>query len=265
MVFNIAMKAAWRRVDAWLFRAELMVCLALLAGMTGAVFVDVVHRQASTMGPMERLLGSDIAASAVNGVAWFLVCALAVWTRKNPADNTPSVFRKGALVAVFGIGGLAAVKSVVWLFPHGLVWSQTFGLCGMLWCAFLGASMATHHRAHLVLEVVDFAWSDRAKPVVARVGSSFAAVFCGMMAWLSFLQVKHQYVTWVESEHVSGMFESFIVPKWIVYSILPVTFTTMGGRFLAATLGWSPAVSADGSAPAIAGSPPSKRKAEAGS
>lgn len=236
------MRKLLARADDALFRVEKIVVVALLALMSIAVFLDVVHRLASTEGPLERLsaklfpanialIVSTVIAAAVG---WLLVYG-ALRTAKVAKNPEP---KKAALIAVGIVTACyVTVRLLLWIAPNGLVWSQVFGLSGMLWVGFIGASIATKEKAHLTLEIVEFIWKGKAKAHVVRVGSFFGAVFCALMAWLCFLNVRFQYESWAESEGAAGVFDAFPAPKFMVFAILPWTFSIMALRLLGRTFG----------------------------
>lgn len=236
------MRKLLARADDALFRVEKTVVVALLALMSVAVFLDVVHRLAATEGPLERLskkLLPDSVAGIVSTALAFVIGLVLVYgalrtakVAKNPAPAKAAGIAVGVVIACW-----ATVKLLLWAAPNGLVWSQVFGLCGMLWVGFLGASIATKEKAHLTLEIVEFLWKGKAKAHVVRVGSFFAAIFCALLSWLCFLNVRFHYEAWAESEGAAGVFDAFPVPKFIVFSILPFTFAVMSLRMLGRTLG----------------------------
>lgn len=236
------MRKLLARLDDALFRAEKVVVVALLALMSVAVFLDVVHRLASTEGPLERLTAKLLPASAATIVSTIIAAAIG-WLlvygalRTAKAAKNPEPRKAAPLALAIVAAAYGAVKLLQFLAPNGLVWSQVFGLCGMLWVGFLGASIATKEKAHLTLEIVEFIWKGKAKAHVVRVGSFFAALFCGLMSWLCFLNVRFQYESWSESDGMAGVFDAFPAPKFAVFAILPWTFAVMAARLLGRVFG----------------------------
>lgn len=231
-----------RRIDDAWYRAERALCVGLLFVMAIAVFLDAVYRQAADEGRLEQLCkrafgesGGPISTVVAFGLALWVVYG-AVRTSKR-ASPVPA--GKAALIAVLGVAlGYGLVRGMVVLFPNGLIWAQSLGLAGMLWVGFLGASMATKENSHLTLEVMDFIWRGRAKANIGRVGALFAAVFCAVIGWLCFHQVKLSYGEWAESEGQAQLMSvGFEAPLFIVYAVLPFSFTVMALRFLGRVFG----------------------------
>lgn len=224
------------RLDDAVFKVEAGLALLLLAAMTLVVFVDVVHRVAANQGPLERTVAAFLPPDAVGptSLALSLVLALAAFftAAKTTSRAVPLPDATCAGIAVAATAsGYGLVKLLLWLVPNGLVWSQKFGLTGMLWVGMLGASMAAFARAHLTLEVMDFVWKGAAKTRVVRAGLLMAAGFCAVMAALSILKLRFEYDNWQESEHLGGLIEGLELPNFLAFGILPVSFTVMAVRF----------------------------------
>lgn len=231
-----------RRIDDAVYRVERFVCLVLLAAMTAAVFLDVVHRLASTEGPLDRLFGRLALGAAGRGLqATFslgvsvLLCygALRTARRAHPLGKARALGLAALLTAL----GYAAVRGLLWIAPNGLVWSQVFALCAMLWVGFIGASIATKEGSHLSLELMEFLWRGRAKVRVGRIGAFAASAFCAVLVYLSLLHVRFHHQEWVESGRVAGTFEAFPAPRFAVFAILPCSLFIMSLRFLGRALG----------------------------
>jgi TRAP-type C4-dicarboxylate transport system permease small subunit len=236
------MRGALRKLDERVYRFERGLALVLIAAMSLAVFFDVVHRLASTQGPLDRLTGLFLSGAArlwvSRGLAALLTYALVYAALRTARVKRPPSPARAATLSALIVSGLAAfVLLFVHLMPSGLVWSQVFALCGMLWVGFLGASMATKEGAHLTLEIMEFVWRGKAKAHVGRVGALIAAAFSALMAWLSALHVSFHHATWTESEGSSGLFDAFPAPKFVVYAILPVSFSIITLRFLGRVVG----------------------------
>lgn len=233
------------RLDEAVFKAEAGLALLLLASMTVVVFVDVVHRVAANEGPLERNLAAFVPPSAVGPVSLALSLLLSVAAffaaAKMTARAVPFSNAASAGIALGATGaGYGLVKLLLVLVPNGLVWSQKFGLTGMLWVGMLGASMAAFARAHLTLEVMDFVWKGEAKTRVVRAGLLMASAFCAGMTALSFLKLRFEYDNWQESEHLGGLIEGLELPNFLAFGILPVSFTVMALRFLLYALSADP-------------------------
>lgn len=246
------MRRLLKTIDEGLYRAERWVCLALLAVMSLAVFLDAVHRQASGEGRLEQLFsralsgeGAKVASTAaLAAIAWLLVYAALRTARmeKRPSARTSAAIAAIAVAVLWGL-----VKLLVAAFPNGLIWAQPLGLSGMLWVGFIGASMATKEGNHLSLEIMEFVWRGRARDRIGRAGAVAAASFCLLLGWLSLRQVLIEHEEWASTEGAVGMLSGFEVPRFAVFAILPWAFLVMALRFLGRALG--PEEKAEGAPP----------------
>lgn len=235
------------RLDDGVARLEKVAVLGCLAVMTAAVFLDVVHRVASSPdGLVLRLLllfaGDDpsegtreilsrwIAPGIIRLVGFGVIFA----ALRTARDSTFSRMGAGAIAA----GILLAIEVVVRLmlsaFPHGLVWSQPLALSMLLWVALLGATLATKERAHIVLQIADRLWAGPALRYV-RLGSGLlAGGFCLVLALLGAHYTADFYEQWSDGVgYVSGI----SIPRWTVYLAIPVCFSVMAIRFAGYAVG----------------------------
>lgn len=230
-----------RRIDDAWYRAERALCVALLAVMAVAVFLDAVHRQAANEGRLEvfckRLFGE--AGGPVSTVLAFALAWLVIYGALRTAKTQVQVSAaKAAVIGVIGTAaGYAVVRGMVAAFPNGLIWAQSLGLSGMLWVGFIGASMATKEGSHLTLEIMEFIWKGKAKAHVGRAGALFAAIFCVTLAWLCLLEVRIEYSEWAESDGAVGTMSGFAVPRFAIFAILPFTFSVMALRLIGRVFG----------------------------
>jgi TRAP-type C4-dicarboxylate transport system permease small subunit len=224
------MPQIFRRADQALLTVEKAVCVILIALMSGAVFVDVIHRLASGSGPFEAVPGMNLALGLLLSTVMLYAALRTAKTARTLAPTKALLWATGLSVTGSGL-----IRGMLWAFPNGFVGSQTFALCGMLWVGFLGASIATHDGSHLTLEITEFLWRGKAKEWVGRIGTLGAAVFCAVLAWLCWLYVRYQFAEWADSEGISGTFDGFPAPRFVVFAILPWVFATMTLRFVGRT------------------------------
>jgi TRAP-type C4-dicarboxylate transport system permease small subunit len=231
-----------RRIDDAWYRAERALCVGLLVVMAVAVFLDAVHRQAANEGRLEVLCRKLFGAGAAGPVSTVLAFVIAWWIIYGALRTAKTAKQiSAARAAVIGVLGTAAgygfIRGMVAVFPNGLIWAQSLGLSGMLWVGFIGASMATKEGNHLTLEIMEFVWKGKAKAHVGRAGALAAAVFCVVIGWLCLAQVRIEYGEWAEADGAVGTMSGFPVPRWAIFSILPVAFAVMTLRFLGRVLG----------------------------
>lgn len=236
------MRTLLRRLDDGLYRVEKAVCVGLLAAMAVVVFFDAIHRQLATEGRLPQLLSTFLPGASARLASAALVAAVG-WVVIYGALRTAKVEKKPrqALAAGLALLGVALCwgfsKLLLLIFPNGLIWAQSFGLSGMLWVGFLGASMATKEGSHLTLEIMEFVWRGRLKAHVGRAGALLAAAFCLVLGWLSLEQVKIEYGEWAGSEGAVGTLSGFEAPRFLVFAILPWSLAVMALRFLGRAVG----------------------------
>lgn len=231
------------RLDAGFAAVEKVVVLAFLCVMTGVVFFDVVHRVAATPdGFLLKLLQLAFGdPESPDRQAQLETLGVPLLARGLTFVVVYAAFRTGsgveisrgraAVLAVLVTAALAdAVFLLLRIFPNGLVWSQPLALSLLLWVAMLGATLATRERGHIVLQIADRVWPPHLIPF-ARLGSGLvAAGFSAALVLLSWHYVADFHEQWRDGVgYVSGL----EVPKWVVYSALPVSFTLMALRFFA--------------------------------
>lgn len=233
------------RLDDASARVERGVVLVLLAVMSATVFFDVVHRVASTRdGLILKLLvaltGGDRTSPALREVGVPAVAGLIAYGFFYGALRTAAGERfdtRGrAAAGALGLLGLAvaALFGILTFFPNGLVWSQPLSLSLLLWVALLGSTLATKARGHIVLEVADKLWPAALLPFV-RLGSGLlAAVFCGVLVALGLHFATDFYEQWREGV---GYIPGLRLPKWVIFTSIPVCFAIMGARFLGLAVG----------------------------
>jgi TRAP-type C4-dicarboxylate transport system permease small subunit len=114
----------------------------------------------------------------------------------------------------------------------------------VLWVGYFGAIIATGHRRHLRIEVVELVLSERARVVCAVVANLFAAAICVVLlrAAISFVRLERQ-------ESAALMIG---LPAWVFAIVVPVGYAAIGFRFAARAI------------EIIAGTPEVRRAAMAG-
>ncbi|MGB1699986.1 MAG: TRAP transporter small permease [Nannocystaceae bacterium] len=122
------------------------------------------------------------------------------------------------------------------LFPSGLIWSQPVALVLTIWVGFIGASMATRDHRHLKVEAVQQRLSEGLRRKSSLVAGLFTALFCLLVAYLSWHYVLDQRSDYIGSDGLGGVFDGLPVPRWIGFLVLPVAYLLMAGRFVLAGL-----------------------------
>lgn len=238
---------ALARLDDAIERVERFAIIVMLAVMSLAVALDVVHRVASSPGGIVtnvllRLAGSDPSPETQAfvetwgaGLVHRLLTMGILYAALRTANGSTLTRARAAVYAAVGAIGLGfAVQALLWLVPNGFIWSQPLALGLLLWVALLGATLATKARAHIVLEVANKLWPPGAQKYVRTVSGVVSAVFCAVLAVLSAYYTFDFYEQWQSGV---GYVMGLRLPKWTMYAALPAGFTLMGLRFLAYAVG----------------------------
>lgn len=247
-------------VDHRLYRLERALLLVALVMMTALVFSDVIIRTFTRpVGKtasfliwfLERSgeLADDTRRMIIDTVGPALFIAAALWmcifaahasrrihAQRENAD-APNFLRSAALGA--GIFALltGGIQLTVYVFPTGIAGAQKFALGFMVWAGFLGASLATRARRHIVIDAVKKKLDNAAYPIFAFLGALLTASFTGTIAYLAAFKSATLISEWHESDGRLHVFESLPIPEWVVTLALPTTFALSALRFLAYGMG----------------------------
>jgi len=108
-------------------------------------------------------------------------------------------------------------------FQGGILWADLFLRQGVLWVAFLGASLATREGRHISIEVLSHflppRWGQRIKRLIQLV----AAAVSGTLAWAAY--------QFVQMEREAGSTLFLDIPGWVFQVILPYCFAVTALRF----------------------------------
>ena len=243
-----------KRLDAFVYRVERGIVAVSLTVMSLVVFADVVHRAfADPESKLARWLAAfaslaspalaeredlypflrDYVAPPLLFAVFFVLTAFAI----RSAKRTGSWPLGRVLLTAAGlvVAALVVVRLFVWLVPSGVIWAQTLALVLTLWVGFVGASLCTYEGKHLRVELADRIWRGRAGDVVAALANFLTAAFVFFLFGLSVYFIDFQYEDYVQTEGFGGTFEGLpILPKWVAFLVLPISFFTMGARFVAA-------------------------------
>lgn len=122
------------------------------------------------------------------------------------------------------------------LFPSGLIWSQPVALVLTIWVGFLGASMATRDHRHLKVEAVQQRLPEGVRRTSSLVAGIFTALFCLLIAYLSWNYVLEQRGDYLRSDGLGGVFDGLPIPRWVGFLVLPTAYLLMACRFVLAGL-----------------------------
>lgn len=119
-------------------------------------------------------------------------------------------------------------------FPAGLAWAAPFSLVLTLWVSFLGASMATHDNLHLKLEAANKALPEKLRRITGLLAGILTACFCLLLAYLGYRFCGVKYDEWEMSNHLGALHDATPIPFWASFSIVPIAWIIMAGRFIGA-------------------------------
>jgi TRAP-type C4-dicarboxylate transport system permease small subunit len=146
--------------------------------------------------------------------------------------EAPVFTKSAALGLVLFVALWGTVKALIWLFPTGIAGAQRFALGFMVWAGFVGASIATKKKRHILLDAVKKKLDAKAYPWFSALGAAVTATFTFTFAYLAYTKLGAEIAFWRDVPN-AGNFESLPIPEWIVTLALPVTFSLIGLRFLA--------------------------------
>jgi len=242
--------------DRAAYAVERVVLLVSVFLMTALIFVDVVQRTFSRpVGKTESILlaifglfgevSEETHARVVStigplvfvgvGLALFVLGAHAARTAKAERagqDAASVAFGKSLVVGAVVYGAVAGgVKLLLTVAPSGVPGAQKLALGLLVWCGFLGASVAARERRHIVLDAVLKKVDPPTKAVIAFVGGTITALVCGFLGYMSMTKTAKMITEWSESGGTIHRFESVPIPEWLVTIALPIVFFLVALRF----------------------------------
>lgn len=235
-----AFVVALDRMDHGIYRAEQWVAGIAFGAMIGVMALSVAHRVFSreegrlSTALLRILHGLGVAVEpatihgpvglCLNLALGYAFAWLVLRTRKADVALTPARALLWAVPLTLALAG--AVWLVLALLPNGLVWGPAVALACMLWCGFLGASLATYAKKHLALEMADKIWPASWQPAVKGLAMALTALATGVLLWLAWLSIAAHYGAWQQNP-LTGQLLPTEIPKWTVFTVLPWTFAVM--------------------------------------
>ena len=237
------------RIDGAIYRVERAVCIGVLATMVTLVGVGVLHRVFVRAGGVRskmeslalKLVGSPSGAPSWLGplllvvVFWGLAyAAVRQRTVRQGEQRTPRL--RALALSGGGVGLLGGLLYLLTTLVPSFGWPQPLSVALMVWVGFLGASMATHDRRHLSLEMGSKIWPKKWLPALGGVARLVTTAFCLFFAYLAWRSLRAHY-----DEGQRFTFEIQIrsfpeqplrLPEWVSYAVIPYTFTMMTLRFV---------------------------------
>jgi C4-dicarboxylate transporter DctQ subunit len=112
----------------------------------------------------------------------------------------------------------------------GIRWAKELSAFLMIWVGFVGASVATREKRHLVVGATEKLVSARVRKALAVVTQVIAIAFCIFLAKLGF-----EYVG--QTREFAEHSDVLSLPLWIVQIIIPLSLLVMAARFLGHLIG----------------------------
>jgi C4-dicarboxylate transporter DctQ subunit len=125
-------------------------------------------------------------------------------------------------VMVLVVFGDFALRETV---NQGWTWAKELAAYLMVWVGFLGASLATHRRRHLVMSLSEKIFSAGIRKWTSFLACLITAATCLFLAFLGLRYVLETRATGETSLTVG-------VPIWLVQAVIPLAFGLIGSRFL---------------------------------
>jgi TRAP-type C4-dicarboxylate transport system permease small subunit len=140
-------------------------------------------------------------------------------------DRLLAGFERAAVVVLLSSLLLLGLLQIILrnVFASGLFWADEVLRHVVLWLGFLGASLATHERRHLCMDVLARWIPVGGQPWLALLMNLFAASGCVVLAVASW--------SFVRFERESGAVLSVGLAVWMVQSIVPFGSSFMALRF----------------------------------
>lgn len=125
-------------------------------------------------------------------------------------------------VMVLVVFGDFALREIV---NQGWAWAKELAAYLMVWVGFVGASLATHRRRHLVMSLSEKAFPPSVRKWTALAACLITAALCLTLAWLGLRYVLETRMTGETSLTLA-------LPIWAVQAVIPLAFALIGLRFL---------------------------------
>jgi TRAP-type C4-dicarboxylate transport system permease small subunit len=140
-------------------------------------------------------------------------------------DRLLAGFERAAVVVLLSSLLLLGLLQIILrnVFASGLFWADEVLRHVVLWLGFLGASLATHERRHLCMDVLARWIPVGGQPWLALLINVFAVSGCAVLAQAAWI--------FVQFERESSAVLSVGLAVWIAQSIVPLGFSLMALRF----------------------------------
>jgi TRAP-type C4-dicarboxylate transport system permease small subunit len=137
--------------------------------------------------------------------------------------------RPAAAAASAGAGVAAALLAYLYA-PEGFAWSKEVSLALLLWIGFLGSSMATHTRQHIMVDFARKLVPAGGRRAYETVSALLATGACALLGYLGYLYVFGAPAS-ISIYATGARLASSNVPIWFGVAAIPVGLLSCTLRF----------------------------------
>lgn len=127
--------------------------------------------------------------------------------------------------------GLASMQILLRnLFDTGFVWIDPLLRVLVLWLGLIGAMVATRNNKHIQIDVLTRFFTRNTLRLVQAVVGQVSAWTCLIIAAYG--------LQWVRLDLIDGLVSFAGIPAWVLEAVIPVSFATIGLRYLFMSWFW---------------------------
>lgn len=149
-------------------------------------------------------------------------------------DEKWAFLERSAIVIALSLMGIVVFIQVVlrYIFDTGIPWAEELARYLMVWAGFLGGSLATRERRHIVVDIIPKIMREGSTPQILLIKFTYliTAGFCFFLFYIGYNFLSSQIT-------IGRVSQSMHIPIWIVQLVIPLSAFFMGLRFLALTFG----------------------------
>ena len=110
------------------------------------------------------------------------------------------------------------------LFDTGFVWIDPMLRVLVLWLGLIGATVATRRDKHIQIDVLTRFFERNTLRLIQAGAGQVSAWTCLLIAYYGF--------NWVRLDFADGLVSFAGIPAWMLEVVIPVSFATIGVRYL---------------------------------
>ena len=149
--------------------------------------------------------------------------------KENPVNKFINVFHKIEEMALVFFLSLMIVLTfsqiILRTFFRAVEWFDSIVKYSVLWVGMIAAGIATFRNKHIKIDIIGRFSKGRVKSVILVLTNLFASIVSIILAYASLIYI-------IQIEMSSTDPSPFLnIPKWCLFTILPIGFGLMGIRF----------------------------------